>query len=230
MSVSELVALTGHLKPTLLRGLDAQDLRIVLKGAEFKSFPAGSIMLRQGYPANKLLLLVEGQACYTFSTSDGRRLVLHWTNSGKVLGLATLLPEAREYFVNTEAVEDCDVLAWNRTTIRHLANRYPCIWENAFETLTLGLGVFIDVYASRTGDTAPQRLARALFELADVLGERNGNGIEVNVRNEDLAQAANVTSFTASRLLNQWQRKGWIVKTRRKIVLRSPQTLLRLEV
>jgi CRP-like cAMP-binding protein len=115
---------------------------------------------------------------------------------------------------------------WDRPTIHRLAAQYPVIWQNAFEMLILGVGPFIEFYGSQLYDSAPQRLARVLLHVAEALGRRNANGIEVSIRNEDLAHAANVTLFTASRLLNQWQRKKLIVKTRRKIVLRCPECLL----
>jgi CRP-like cAMP-binding protein len=210
----------------LLRGLDDSDLRSVIKAAEEKFFAAGSVMLRQGYPANKLLLLVEGRACYTYSTEEGKRLVLRWTAEGKLLGVVTLLSMPRTYYVSTEAAEDCRVLVWERATIHRLAVDYPVIWQNAFEMLTLGIGPFIESYASQVYDSASVRLARVLLHVAEALGRRSAQGIEVSIRNEELAQAANVTTFTASRLLNQWQRKKLIVKTRRKIVLRCPECLL----
>jgi CRP-like cAMP-binding protein len=91
MSVSEVVTLISEPKPPLLRGLDTSGLRAVIRAAEEKFFTAGSVMLRQGYPANKLLLLVEGRACYTYSTEEGKRVVVRWTAEGKLLGVATLL-------------------------------------------------------------------------------------------------------------------------------------------
>jgi len=63
-------------------------------------------------------------------------------------------------------------------------------------------------------------------DLASAGGQRSSAGIELGVRNEDLANAANVTQFTASRVLNPWQRSGLVTKTRGKIVLRSPEGLL----
>jgi len=50
--------------------------------------------------------------------------------------------------------------------------------------------------------------------------------MELDVTNEELAEAANVTPFTASRLISQWQRRGALVKTRGKILLQSPGNLL----
>ncbi len=48
-------------------------------------------------------------------------------------------------------------------------------------------------------------------------------GLEVEVTNEDLAAATNLTLFTVSRLLSGWQRNGAIVKTRGKVLLRFSQ-------
>jgi CRP-like cAMP-binding protein len=61
--------------------------------------------------------------------------------------------------------------------------------------------------------------------LAQGIGRRAPKGVELDVTNEELAQAANVTHFTASRLISQWQRQGVLVKTRGKILLRNPEKL-----
>jgi CRP-like cAMP-binding protein len=51
------------------------------------------------------------------------------------------------------------------------------------------------------------------------------DGIEVDVTHEELANAANVTPFTASRALNEWQRNRIVKKLRGKVLLRSPERL-----
>ena len=43
--------------------------------------------------------------------------------------------------------------------------------------------------------------------------------------NEELANAANITLYTASRILSAWQRTDAIRKQRRKIVVRSTERL-----
>jgi len=52
----------------------------------------------------------------------------------------------------------------------------------------------------------------------------------LDVTNEELSQAANVTAFTTSRQLNHWQREGILTKSRGKIVLSKPHKLFGLEV
>ena len=41
----------------------------------------------------------------------------------------------------------------------------------------------------------------------------------------ELASAAHITLFTASRILNEWQRRRAIVKRRGHVVLRAPERL-----
>jgi CRP-like cAMP-binding protein len=50
------------------------------------------------------------------------------------------------------------------------------------------------------------------------------------VRNEELAHEANVTIFTVSRLMVEWEKKGLLTKGRGKVVLRLPEELIRLVV
>ena len=84
-------------------------------------------------------------------------------------------------------------------------------------------------HASLICNSAPQRLAHVLAHLADGIGQRVPGGIELDVRNEELANEANVTIFTVSRMLGEWQRKGLLVKRRGQVVVRSPEELVRIE-
>jgi CRP-like cAMP-binding protein len=45
------------------------------------------------------------------------------------------------------------------------------------------------------------------------------------ITNEKLANAANISLFTASRLLSSWQRSGARIKSGGKILLRAPEPL-----
>jgi CRP-like cAMP-binding protein len=68
-----------------------------------------------------------------------------------------------------------------------------------------------------------------LGNLANGMGERVTEGVALDVRNEELANEANITIFTTSRLLSEWQRKGILTKRRGKVVLRSPENLMSSE-
>jgi CRP-like cAMP-binding protein len=64
-----------------------------------------------------------------------------------------------------------------------------------------------------------------LVTFANGFGRKTSDGICVDLTNEQLANAANVTPFTASRILSSWQRIGAVAKTRGQLMLLSPQQL-----
>ena len=62
------------------------------------------------------------------------------------------------------------------------------------------------------------------------MGQKVPGGVELQVRNEELSHEANVTIFTVSRLMVEWEKKGLLTKGRGKVVLRLPEELIRLVV
>ena len=107
---------------------------------------------------------------------------------------------------------------------------YPRLVENALSIAWDYLNTSLATHLSLTCHTARQRLSEVLLNLASGIGHKAFGGVEIHVSNEDLANAANVTPFTASRLLSDWQRKGLLTKSRGKILLRDPERLVLHEV
>ena len=89
-------------------------------------------------------------------------------------------------------------------------------------TVSLSL---IAAHVALTCHSAEQRLAGVLNNLVGVIGREVPGGVELDVTNEELAKTANVTPFTASRLLGAWQRRSVVKKSRGKILLRHPAGL-----
>jgi CRP-like cAMP-binding protein len=97
--------------------------------------------------------------------------------------------------------------------------------DNALVTAAEFLTFYVATHVALTCHTAQQRLAAILVNLAQGIGHKVPTGVELDVTNEELAEAANVTHFTASRLISQWQKQGALVKTRGRILLHSPGKL-----
>jgi CRP/FNR family transcriptional regulator, nitrogen oxide reductase regulator len=74
--------------------------------------------------------------------------------------------------------------------------------------------------------SARQRLAEVLITLARTVGQKTTRGVTLDITNEELADAANITVFNASRLISEWQRTRALLKRRGKILLQSPDWLL----
>ena len=217
----------GDLCPNieLLKGLKQQEIDTILAAATSRRVPAMSIMTSQDEPADHLMLLWKGRARYFFETPNGKKLIMIWITPGHAFGGAALVSQASNYLLSTETVCDCVVLVWEGPTIRGLARRFPRLLENAIVIAVEYLSWYIAAHAALCSQTARQRLAGVLLGCKSSMGRRVSSGIEFDVTNEELANAANITPYTASRILSEWQRAGAIRKVRGKIVIRSTERL-----
>jgi len=225
MTGPQLAALGSRVKSPFLNGLAPHEMNEVLGAARECRFLAGTILASQGSPANSLFLLLSGRARFFVLTPDGHKIVLMWLPVGEVIGGAALQSRPADYIVSTETVKDSTVLVWDKPGIRRLAMRYPRLLDNALDMAAEYLTFYVATHVALTCHTAPQRLAAILVNLAQGIGHKVPKGVELDVTNEELAAAANVTHFTASRLISQWQKQGVLVKSRGRILLRSPERL-----
>jgi CRP/FNR family transcriptional regulator, nitrogen oxide reductase regulator len=226
MPASGIATVPAGLKSRFFEGLAPRDLENIRAAATEQRYQPNSVITNQGNPAEHLFLLINGRARYFYLTPEGRKILLLWLTPGEIIGGATLLSRSSRYLLSAEAVRDSSVLVWDRATIRSLIARHPRLLENALLLISDYLAWYLADHVALTCRTARQRLAQVLICLAGVIGQKVQGGVEFDVTNEELASAANITPFTASRLLSEWQRSRAVVKRRGKIVLRSPERLL----
>jgi CRP/FNR family transcriptional regulator, nitrogen oxide reductase regulator len=218
-------ALDVHHHIDLLHGLQPQEINLILAAARPRRFSAKSVMTYQGEPANHLLLLWKGRARYFYETPQGKKLILRWITPGQIFAGAALVSRPSAYLASTEAVRDSVVLVWDGPAIRAFARRVPQLLENALIVAFEHFTWYVAAHAALASETARQRLANVLLGLAPKFGQTVSDGTEIDVTNEELANSANISHYSASRIIGEWQRAGAIRKHRGKILLRSAKKL-----
>jgi CRP-like cAMP-binding protein len=225
MPATGIAAVPTGLKSRFFEGIAQRDLAVILAAATERRFLANSIITNQGNPAEHLYLLTSGRARYFFITEEGQKTLLLWLPQGEIIGGAAFLPKTTHYSLSCETVKDSSVLVWGRAALRGLISRYPRLLENALLMASDYLAWYLADHIALTCQTARQRLAQVLVRLAGVIGQKVPGGVEIDATNEELASAANITPFTASRLISEWQLNRAVAKRRGKIFLRSPERL-----
>jgi len=184
------------------------------------------VILHQGDAAERFFLLTSGQGAHFVVTNEGRKVPLHWLTAGQIFGGATLLSVPSRFLAGTEVKTDSCALVWDRQTIRALASQFPLLLDNALSiAVTEHLALFMAARVSLSTEDASGRIARLLTSLACGIGRDGPDGIQIQIGNEDLAAGANVTPYTLSRSLAQWQRDGVLTKGRGSVVIRKPELL-----
>jgi CRP-like cAMP-binding protein len=226
---------TGHVKYNLMiepasvrffTGLEKSETSAILAAATRRKLRDGEIVARADEPASHLFLVRDGCVDYFVVTSDGREILLRRLVSGNIFGVGAFLSQPAGYVGTSKAVHNSEVFVWEHTVIRQLAKEYPLLGENALRTVLRYVALFAERHIALVTKPAQERLAFALTSLGSRAGHMVPAGVEINIKNEDLASLADVSFFTASRFLQEWERKGAVEKSRGKVLIRSPEKLL----
>ena len=163
---------------------------------------------------------------YYIETSEGREILLRRLVPGNALGYATFLTEPSGFLGTAKTVCKTETLVWEHQVVRQLSAAYPRLVENALRASLRHIALYAKRHIRLVSTTAKQRVAYALTNLGSRAGRTHTGGVEIDIRNDDLASLADVNSFTVSRILGAWEQQMVIAKSRGKVLIRSPEKML----
>jgi CRP/FNR family transcriptional regulator, nitrogen oxide reductase regulator len=210
----------------LFSGLKKDESDSILAVATKRRFKARETIMSSGQVASHLFLVKTGSVNFYVVTDDGKEILLRRLVPGNVFGVATFLSEPTGYLGAAQAVDDSEVLMWDHRLVRQLVSAHPRLSENALRTVLRYLALYVKRHVGLVSNTAEERLAGVLTSLGSRAGHAHPAGVEVEIKNEDLASLADVGFFTASRLLKRWERKGAVEKSRGRVLIRCPEKLI----
>jgi len=214
------------LSSSLLAGLEGRAADAILAAAQIQRISAKRNISTEGCQATRLFLFQSGRARFYHLTKQGESVLLAWLVPGDIIGLVAMLESPFPYMATAEATSDCELLAWERSVIRKLVSRHPLLKENGLHIALGYLRNYVKRHIGLVTKTAEERLAETLLRLGDQSGKVHPDGIEIRATNDQLAALADISSFTASRVLSNWVRAGTVSKRRGRILLHAPEALM----
>ena len=218
---------------SLFSELSGEELEKVARVAVPRSYPAGTIILREGDPGDTCYILRSGGARVVRQHADGRAITLTNLGPGEIFGeLAMFDGEVRSATV--EAIDDVQAIAILAGDLKRLLGTHPEIAVKLLGALAERLRETNARISRQSFQKVSSRVAGVLVELAET-GTRTGGGQpgetvgEVTVRSTqaDLAQLAGTSREAASRFLATLQRAGVLTTKRGRIVVHDPSALHR---
>jgi CRP-like cAMP-binding protein len=116
-------------------------------------------------------------------------------------------------------------LLWENATIQNLMEEFPQVRRNASNILASRLNELEERFREIATEKVAKRMSSALFRLQGEIGKQVHGGIEVSLLREELAQLIGTTLFTASRILSQWGRVGFVLPRREGVLVRDKHRL-----
>jgi len=210
----------------LLAGVEPEVQRMIIAEGALRKLRPGQVLCRMDEPAEHLYVLLKGRVQLSRASRNGHDVLVSVLTPGDVFGLVCLLTRKASYMGTAEAMEAGEAMVWDRATVQRLARPNPQLTANALIIALAMVAQFAARHEALIDASAPERLARALSDLGVQSGTRSADGIDIRIKNEQLAALADVSAFTASRQLQQWEREGAVKKRRGAVRIVDPDGLL----
>lgn len=182
-------------------------------GSGVVTVPAGTQVFGPGQSADNLLLLLEGTVRVQQQSDTGREVFLYRVHAGESCVLTTACMLAFEdYTAQGIAETDVRAVAIPRSTFDDLTARSQVFREfvfTAFSRRITDLFTLVDDIVFQRMDV---RLAARLLELADEQGI-------VRATHAMLGTELGTAREVISRLLSEFQRRGWVKQSRGEVRL-----------
>jgi CRP-like cAMP-binding protein len=219
---------SGHVSlPTdFIAGLRSNHVSEILRAAKARKFGPREIIMREGTAPSHLFFLKSGRVKFYRLTDSGEEVLLSNLVPGDVFGLGNLLVRPVPYIGTAQTLRDSELLIWDQSRIRRLAQKYPRLAQNALGIALRYLAEHFDRLVDVITCTAEERIAHVLLHVCKENGAILPTGAEIAATNDEIAAEAHVSSFTVSRLLNRWAKKGILRKSRGKVFVKSPEQLI----
>lgn len=207
-------------------GVAPEAIDEIWAAAKNKRVAAKQTIISAGERSSHLFLVRTGRGRFLRVTKAGDEVLLQLLTPGDTFGIGAMLKNPCTYIGSAEASSDIEVMVWEHSTIRKLAGLYPQLADNALRIVLHYLKQYVNRHVRLATKPAEQRLAETLLNLGHGTGRVTPTGVQVDVTNGQLGALADVSLFTASRLLSGWERKGAVSKQRGSVVIHSPEALI----
>ncbi|HRO10381.1 Crp/Fnr family transcriptional regulator [Amaricoccus sp.] len=207
--------------------LSRQQIREILDRAAPKRFPEGSAVFREGEPAERFYLLLDGFIRVVRTTPAGEQVIALHIPPGQLFGIAPAIGR-KTYPATAVCASESLALGWPVRHWEDFAAKYEGFASETYRTL----GARLDEVQVRLAEIATQaveqRVAAALLRMVNQSGRKGPEGIEIGfpVTRADIAEMTGTTLHTVSRLLSAWERDGVVKSVRRHITVTAPHRLV----
>jgi len=110
-------------------------------------------------------------------------------------------------------------LIWENSKLQELLDRHPRLRVNITHLLASRLQELEERFREIATEKVARRLALVLLRLAKQIGKSSGEGTQISLSREELAQMTGTTLFTISRVLSRWAEEGLVIPKREAVVI-----------
>jgi len=199
-------------------------LPIVVKHAE-----AHESIVREGDKTEHCCLLLDGFACRSKTTDEGKRQILSIQISGDMPDLQSLHLDVTDHDITT--LSKCTLGFVSHEAMRDLTHERPHVADALWRDTLVEASVFLEWIVNVGRRSASRRMAHLIAELRarlSVVGLSTADTFELPMTQIDLADALGLTPVHVNRVIQELRKSGLIKLNRHVVSLGDAEALMQL--
>lgn len=192
-------------------GLQQEDFDRINRLFHEVGYGPGEIICLTGDPGERLFVLADGRVRLMRHSLSGKNVLLDLLTPGEFFG--SLSTAGDDFYPDTaEAQTQTCVLSIRASDFRRILQDHPQVVLKVLDITAARLSAAHERVRQLSALPVEGRIANLLLLLARKFGEKKEVGllIQVPLTRDDLAAMAGTTTESASRVMSQFQREGWI--------------------
>lgn len=200
--------------------LDDDSLENISQIVSTRVYNKGEVILLEEDTGNNLYLIKSGRVKVTRINSDGDEVILTMLGEGEFFGEMAIFGGVTRS-ANVSALEKSEVLILTRQDFLSLLKKHPDISIYLLEEMASRLRKSDQLIKDLSLSNAEHKIAMSIVRLSEELGKIKQGQVEIEdfPYQKDIANMAGTSRETVSRTLKKFEKKGYIEKKGRKLII-----------
>ncbi len=205
---------------SIFKGLDDHALGLLSQSLRPLDFGKDGLIVSQDDQGDALYIIERGRVKVVLYGESGREMILTMFRAGDFFGEMSLL-DGQPRSANVLAMEEARLLVLSREDFLRVLREVPTVAANILAEMSMRLRKADEIIGNLALLDVYGRVARLLIDLAKKEGDATDEGIVITSRptQQDIASMIGTSRETVSRVLSEFQRRGFLQMQGKKIVL-----------
>jgi CRP/FNR family cyclic AMP-dependent transcriptional regulator len=212
--------------PNVLSALPERLLSELFEDAVAHKLRDGDVLFRADDVGDGCYRIHTGLVKVVVTSQRGEERIISLLGPDAVVGELSMIDD-RPRSASVVAIADCSLSFLSRAKFQTCVDSHPELTSYLVRTLARRLRGADDGLAATTFLSVKQRLARALLNLAEYVGEENGGRIQLRLQigQADLAAMAGVARENVSRTMSEWRKREIVTRSSNYYCINDPKAL-----
>ena len=204
----------------LFHNIEPEELDRIATLLTPRDYAKDAQVVAQDAPGDALFIIAKGRMKVVLFGDGGREVILSILKAGEVFGEMSLLDDLPRS-ANVVALEESTVLILKREAFADHISKSPKTGLNVMAELSRRLRRADEIIGNLATLDVYGRVAHIMIDLAKKDGEEVEEGILIRERptQQDIASMIGTSRETVSRVLSEFQRRGFVEMRGREILL-----------